>query len=115
MARARAEALIVAADAFFEVQQRQLIKLAVGARLPTISSTREMTEAGCLMSYGQDLSEHYRRAAAYVEKILKGAKPGALPVEQPTVLEFVVNLATARAIGLAIPRSLVLRADRVIE
>ena len=74
-----------------------------------------MTEAGGLMSYGQDLVEHYRRAATYVDKILKGAPPRGLPIEQPTVLEFVINRKTAKALGLAIPRELELRADRIIE
>jgi putative ABC transport system substrate-binding protein len=113
--RARAQAVIVATDSYFDVQQELIIKLAVGNRLPTISSSREMTEAGGLMSYGQDLALHYRRAATYVDKILKGAKPGSLPIEQPTVLEFVINRKTARVLGLAIPRELELRADRAIE
>jgi len=113
--RGRAQALIVAADPYFDVQQELIIKLAVGNRLPTIFSNREMTEAGGLMSYGQDLALHYERAATYVEKILKGAKPGSLPIEQPTVLEFVINRRTARMLGLVIPRELELRADRVIE
>ena len=115
MTRARAEAMIVAADSYFDVQRDQITKLAVKNRLPTISSSREMTEAGGLMSYGQDLAEHYRRAATYVDKILKGAKPGNLPVEQPTVLELVINQRTAQALGLTIPQELVLRADKVIE
>jgi putative ABC transport system substrate-binding protein len=115
IARAPAQALIVAADSYFDVQQELIIKLAVDKRLPTISSAREMTEAGGLMSYGQDLALHYRRAATYVDKILKGAKPGSLPIEQPTVLEFVINRKTARVLGLAIPRELELRADRIIE
>ena len=115
IARARAQALIVAADSYFDVQHELIIKLAVGNRLPTIFSNREMTEAGGLMSYGQDLALHYQRAATYVDKILKGAKPGSLPIEQPTVLEFVINRKTARMLGLAIPRELELRADRVIE
>ena len=113
--RGRAQALIVAADPYFDVQQELIIKLAVGNRLPTIFSNREMTEAGGLMSYGQDLALNYERAATYVEKILKGAKPGSLPIEQPTVLEFVINRKTARMLGLVIPRELELRADRVIE
>ena len=99
IARARAQALIVATDPFFDVQQELIIRLALGGRLPTISSSREMTEAGGLMSYGQDLALHYRRAATYVDRILKGAKPGSLPIEQPTVLEFVINRKTARALG----------------
>ena len=115
MTRARAEALIVAADSYFDVQREQIVKLAIKSRLPTIFSNREVTEAGGLMSYGQDLTEHYRRAATYVHKILKGAKPGDLPVEQPTVLELVINRKTARALGLAVPHELALRADKVIE
>ncbi|HEX9278430.1 MAG TPA: ABC transporter substrate-binding protein [Casimicrobiaceae bacterium] len=115
MIRERTQALIVAADSYFDVQRDQIAKLAVENRLPAISSNREMTEAGGLMSYGQDLGEHYRRAATYVDKILKGAKPGDLPIEQPTVLRLVINSKTAKALGLAIPRELVLRADRVIE
>jgi len=115
MIRERTQALIVAADSYFDVQRGQIAKLAVENRLPAISSNREMTEAGGLMSYGQDLGEHYRRAATYVDKILKGAKPGDLPIEQPTVLGLVINKTTAKALGLAIPQELVLRADKVIE
>lgn len=115
MARARAEALVVAADAHFDVQREQIAKLALRSRLPTIFSNREATEAGGLMSYGQDLSEHYRRAATYVHKILKGAKPGDLPVEQPTVLELVINRKTAKALGIAVSQELLLRADKIIE
>jgi putative ABC transport system substrate-binding protein len=112
--RAHAHAVIVATDPFFDVKQELIIKLAADNRLPTVSSSREMTEAGGLMSYGQDLALHYRRSATYVDKILKGAKPDNLPIEQPTVLEFVINRKTARVIGLAIPRELELRADSVI-
>ena len=115
MTRARTGALIVAADDFFDVQRNQIATLAVKNRLPTISSNRELTEAGGLMSYGQDLAEHYRRAATYVDKILKGAKPGDLPVEQPTLLELVINRKTAKALGLALPKELLLRANKVIE
>jgi putative ABC transport system substrate-binding protein len=115
MTRARAQALIVAADSYFDVQREQIARLAIKNRLPTVFSNREMTEAGGLMSYGQDLTEHYRRAATYLHKILKGAKPGDLPVEQPTVLELVINRTTAKALGLAVPSKLALRADKVIE
>ena len=115
IARAGAQAAIVTSDSFFDVQQGRIIKLAIDSRLPTISSSREMTEAGGLMSYGQDLALHYRRAATYVDRILKGAKPGSLPIEQPTVLEFVINRKTARTLGIDIPRELELRADSVIE
>ena len=115
IARAGAQAVIVTSDSFFDVQQGRIVKLAIDTRLPTISSSREMTEAGGLMSYGQDLALHYRRAATYVDRILKGAKPGSLPIEQPTVLEFVINRKTARTLGIDIPRELELRADSVIE
>jgi putative ABC transport system substrate-binding protein len=115
MTRARVEALIVAADEFFDMQKERVVALAQKGRLPMISSNREMTEAGGLMSYGQDLAEHYRRAATYVEKILKGTKPGGLPVEQPTVLQLVINTKTAKALGLAVPQELSLRADKLIE
>ena len=115
MTRRRAGALIVAADEFFDVERNQIAMHAVRNRLPTIFSDRELTEAGGLMSYGQDLAEHYRRAATYVDKILKGAKPGDIPIEQPTLLELVINLKTAKALGLTIPRELLLRADKVIE
>lgn len=115
MKRARAQALIVAADSFFDVQRDQIAKLAIKHRLPTVFSNREMTEAGGLMNYGQDLAEHYRRAATYVHRILNGAKPGELPIEQPTTLELVINRTTAKALGLAVPRQLALRADKLID
>ena len=115
MTRARAEAVIVAADPFFDVQREQIAMLAIKHRLPTICSNSEATEAGGLMSYGQDLSDQYRRAAAYVDKILKGAKPSDLPVEQPFVLTLVVNRKTAKALGLTLPKDVLLRAEKVID
>jgi putative ABC transport system substrate-binding protein len=115
MNQARTQALIVAADSYFDMQRDQISRLAVKSRIPAISSSREMTQAGGLMSYGQDLTQHYRRAASYVDKILRGAKPGSLPVEQPTVLELVINQSVAKALGITIPRELVLRADMVVE
>jgi putative ABC transport system substrate-binding protein len=115
MIRARAEALIVAADSYFDVQRDQITLLAVKNRLPMISSNLEMTEAGGLMSYGQDLAAHYRRAASYVDKILKGARPGDIPVEQPTILELAINQRTAKALGLTISQELLFRADKVIN
>jgi putative ABC transport system substrate-binding protein len=115
MTRARTGGLIVAADELFYGQRAQIAKLAVRNHLPTIFSDWELTEAGGLMSYGQNLAEHYRRAATYVDKILKGAKPGDLPVEQPTILELVINHKTVKALGIKIPNSILLRVDRVIE
>jgi putative ABC transport system substrate-binding protein len=115
MMRERAGGVIVLGDAFLNGQQRQIAELAVRYRLPSIFAYREMVEAGGLMSYGQDLADFFRRAAVYVGKIFKGAKPGELPIEQPMKFEMVINRKTAKAIGLAIPQELVLRADRLIE
>jgi len=110
-----AGALIVLGDPLFGQQGHQIGGLAVKSRLPTLLTNRSLAEAGGLMSYGQDLVEHYRRAATYVDKILKGARPRDLPVEQSTKIELVINLKTATAIGLTIPQSLLLRADDVIR
>ena len=107
--------MIVAADPFFDVQREQTAKLAIRNRLLTIYSNSEAAEAGGLMSYGQELSDQYRRAGSYVDKILKGAKPSDLPVEQPFVLALVVNRKTAKALGLVLPREVLLRAEKVID
>jgi len=92
-----------------------ILELAHRKRMPVISQFREFVEAGGLMAYGPSLREMYRRAATYVDKILKGAKPANLPVEQPTKFELVINLKTAKALGLTIPQSVLLRADQIIE
>jgi putative ABC transport system substrate-binding protein len=113
--RDRAGALIVPGDGLFFSQARRIAELAAHQHLPTLFSTREPVESGGLMSYGPNLSEQFYRAATYVDKILKGAKPSDLPVEQPTTIELVINLKTASAIGLTVPPELRLRADRVIE
>lgn len=115
MVRSRAEAVIVGLSWFFVQQQRQIADLAAKHRLPSIAGNREYAEAGGLMSYGQNIADNYRRAATYVDKILKGAKPGDLPVEQPTTFDFVINLKTAKALGITIPQSILLRADEVIQ
>jgi len=115
IAKQRAGAMILAIDAFFTQQARQIAELAVSNRLPSISAFREYAEAGGLMSYGQNLADNFRRAASYVDKILKGAKPGDLPVEQSTKFELVVNRKTARALGLTIPAGIMVLADRLIE
>ena len=115
MKQERAEALIVLPDAFFLAQGRRIAELAAQQRLPTMFGNRDPVEAGGLMSYGQNNAEHYYRAATYIDKILNGARPGDLPVEQSTKFELVVNVKTAKAIGLSIPRELLLRADKVIE
>ena len=112
---ARAGALLVGAGGLFDRQARRIAELAAKSRLPAMYTFRSYVEAGGLVSYNADLIAIYRRAAVYVDKILKGAKPGDLPVEQPTKFELVINLKTAKALGLTIPPSLLLRADQVIE
>jgi putative ABC transport system substrate-binding protein len=99
----------------FSQQRVQIAELAAKYRLPSIAFRAEYAQAGVLMSYGPNVNESYRHAATYVDKIIKGAKPGDLPVEQPTTLELVVNMKTVKALGIKIPQSLLLRADRVIE
>ncbi|HXV80449.1 MAG TPA: ABC transporter substrate-binding protein [Candidatus Binatia bacterium] len=96
-------------------ERRRVVKLAIASRLPTIYDDRAFVEAGGLMSYGTNIADLYRRAATYVDKILKGAKPADLPVEQPTKFEFVINLKTAKHFGLTIPPNVLSRADRVIR
>jgi putative ABC transport system substrate-binding protein len=115
MAREKAGAVIVARDALFNQQVRQIAELAAKNRLPTISGMREYVEAGGLMSYGASVTDQFRRAATYVDKIFKGAKPGDLPVEQSTKFELLINRKTAKALGLTIPQSLLISADKVIE
>jgi putative ABC transport system substrate-binding protein len=96
-------------------ERRHIAAMASTARLPIVYGHRQHVEDGGLMSYGSDLRENYRRGAIYVDKILKGAKPGDLPVELPTKWELVVNLKTAKALGLTFPTSIMVRADEVIE
>jgi len=115
MARERAGGLLVVPDSTFGLHRKRLQELAAKGRLPAMYGFREHAEAGGLMSYGVDVSDNFRRAAAYVDKILKGAKPADLPVEQPTKFELVINLKTAKALGLTIAPSLLARADQVIE
>jgi len=115
MARGRAEALLVMNDPMFLTQRERIVDLAAKHRLPGIFQFREFAEAGGLLSYAANLADIYRRLAYYVDKILKGAKPGELPVEQPTKFELVINLKTAKALGLTIPPSLRLRADELIQ
>jgi putative ABC transport system substrate-binding protein len=108
-------AVIQIADVLFTSYQKQIVELAARNQLPVVYGARFFADAGGLMAYGADLRDQYRRAATYVDKILKGAKPADLPVQQPTKLELVVNLKTARALGLEIPRTILLLADDVME
>jgi putative tryptophan/tyrosine transport system substrate-binding protein len=112
----RAEALIVSSSPLFSAQRARLVEFAAKYRLPTIYHQKEfVVGSGGLMSYGPDFRDLFRRSATYVDKILKGAKPADLPVQQPTKFELVINLKTAKAIGLTIPQSVLGRADQVIE
>ena len=115
VSRAHAQALYVISDAFFVNRRVMLVKLASKARLPAIYGFGLFVDEGGLMSYGSNYADHLRRSAGYVDKILKGAKPGDMPIEQPTTFELVVNLKTAKALGLTIPQSILLRADEVIK
>jgi len=111
----RAGALLVFADPFILANRTRVARLAMGSRLPSVFGFSGFAEAGGLADYGPDLAAMFRRAAMYTDKILKGARPADLPVEQPTRLELVINTATAKALGLQIPQSILLRADRVIN
>ena len=115
MTRWRANALVVMPYATLLQERTRIVALAAKQRLPAVYAYRENVVAGGLMSYGADLADQFRRSAAYVDRILKGAKPGDLPVEQPTKFELVINLKTAKALGLTVPETLLARADEVIE
>lgn len=115
MKQENTDAVVILADSFFIGQRRQITNLAARGRLPSMFYYREDVEAGGLMSYGQNVAEFYRRAAIFVDKILKGAKPGELPIEQPTKIHLAINQKTAKALGLTISQELLLRADEVIE
>jgi putative ABC transport system substrate-binding protein len=113
--KALADALYVVVNALVVANRTRIITLALGSRLPTIFNTREFVQAGGLMSYGPNYPDMFRRTADLVDKILRGTKPGDIPVEQPTKFEFVLNLTTAKALGLTVPEAFLLRADEVIE
>ena len=115
MATDPAEALVILDDPLMSVQRRGIVELAMLQRLPTVSTERSYAEAGALLSYGASFSDLFRRAATYVDKILKGAKPADLPVERPTKFQLAVNLKTAKSLGLVIPATMLARADEVIE
>jgi putative tryptophan/tyrosine transport system substrate-binding protein len=115
MTSARAGALTLLPSAMFNREHRRLVDLAAKNRLPAVYASREFVDAGGLMSYGANQRDLFRRAAIYVDKILKGAKPGDLPVEQPTKFELVINLITAKSLGITIPQSVLAHADEVIQ
>ena len=115
MARERAEALVVSGSSTFLAHRSLLAELALRGRVPTMVSFREMVEAGGLMAYAVNMADFVGRSAVYVDKILRGAKPADLPVEQPTRFELVISLKTAKALGVELPQSLLLRADQIIE
>jgi ABC-type uncharacterized transport system substrate-binding protein len=113
--KAQTDALYVVGDAFVQANRTRIITFSLSARLPTIVYSREFVQAGALMSYGPNFSDQFRRTAELVDKILRGTKPGDIPVEQPTKFALVINLTTAKALGLTIPPPLLARADEVIE
>jgi ABC-type uncharacterized transport system substrate-binding protein len=113
--KTRADAIYVAIDQLMVANRTTIVTSALGAELPTISSTSDFVKAGALLSYGPSYTERFRRAADYVDKILRGTKPGDIPVEQPTKFELVINLKTAKQLGLAVTPTLLARADEVIE
>ncbi len=115
MARAHINALVLLPDTFFVQQLRQISLATLQHRLPSIAGIRQYAELGGLMTYGQNITDNFHRAATYVDKILKGAKPADIPIEQPTQFELVVNLRTAKALGLTIPQSVLIRADEVLQ
>jgi ABC-type uncharacterized transport system substrate-binding protein len=113
--KGRAQALYVCQDLLTFTNRNRINTLALGVRLPAMHASRENVEAGGLMSYGPDFLDLFRRSAEYVDKVLRGAKPADIPVEQPTKFDLVINLTTAKALGLEIPPTLLARADEVIE
>jgi putative ABC transport system substrate-binding protein len=115
LGRAKVDAVIVVADAFFAQQRQQIAGLAARSQLASVSANREYVEAGALMSYGQNFQDNVRRAATFVDKILRGAKPEHLAIERPTKFDLVINRRTARVLGLAIPQELALLADEIID
>jgi putative ABC transport system substrate-binding protein len=115
MAKEHAGGLLVVGDSMFFIHRARLAELSLKHKLPAISTQTQWVEAGGLMSYAPSLPDLYRRGASYVDKILKGAKPADLPVEQPTKFELVINLKTAKALSLPIPQMLLQRADQVIQ
>ncbi len=115
IAKAQAEALIVSADAVLFGLREGLVKAGLAAGVPTIAVLSEFTEPGALATYGHDVKANFRRSARYVDRILKGARPAELPIEQPSEFELVVNLRTAKALRISIPQAVLLRADRVVE
>ena len=115
LAQQRADALLVMADPLTVFHRNSIVERVAALRLPAIYETRDFADAGGLVSYGPDLAENYRRAAGYVNKILRGENPRDLPVEEPTKFELVVNMRTAKTIGVLVPQSIIVRADKVIE
>src|SRR5262249_55671531 len=113
--REHPDGLIVATDPFLVAQRTRIVDATNQRRLPSVFGFKEFVQAGGLVSYGASVPDMYRRAATYIDKILKGAKPGDLPIEQPTTFELVINLKTAKALNLTIPQSVLLRADQIIH
>ena len=115
MVRRNVQAVVIALSPLFQQEVRQFVDLSAKHRLPAIAATVEFVEAGGLMSYGASLAENFRRAANYVDRIFKGAKPGDLPIEQPTIFDLAVNLKTARIIGITVSQTILVQATKVVQ
>ena len=115
MAEARAEGVLVLGDSLFLHERETILRLVRQAKTPAVYFRKDFAEQGGLVSFATDTNDLYRRAASYVERILKGVKPGELAIEEPSTFELVINLKTAAALGIAMPQSLILRADKVIR
>ena len=115
MTRQRADALVIVMDSFTLFHRRQLVDLSVKSRLPMVCQASEFASDGCLIAYGPDRLDAIRKAAGFVDRILKGAKPGDLPIDQPSKFHLIINLKTAKSLGVTISQSLLLQADHVIQ
>ena len=115
LAKERIQGLVLLPARFFVAEREQIVKIAMANRWPISCGPHEFADAGAMLSYGPDRAALYRRSAYYIDRILKGTKPSELPIEQPTKFELIVNLKTAKALGIKIPQSILLRADKVIE
>ena len=115
LSKSRAEALVVQTDELYREQRERLVRVATAARIPVVGGMVELVDIGALFSYSPDRIAYYRRAASYADRILKGSKPAEMPVEQPTEFELILNMKTAKTLGIAVPQTVFMRAAKIIE